>query len=382
MALRYLVVLVPLAVALACSGKSTSHGPGGGVGADGGSGGSSATGGIGGSTTGSGGDLSKGTGGAGAIGGSDEVGGTGALGGSGEVGGTGALGGTGAVGGSDTGGKGGTGENPCGEGGCIPDLPGDPIDPPGPVFCGGVECAAGEACCIANGECFDPARDPEACPEPPASDDDPWGRRPCNSNAQCGEREFCQLDGVTCEGTGHCNPRTNCGGCGGDCTLCGCDGNTYPDVQTACLAGANAPQHGACGTPVETGGGGSGAGGELPVIVRTPCATTTQCPDGQTCCPRYGFCLTDDDPYLCGDAPAGTSRPCTADEHCDPGQYCLGDGCEGPGGCVSPGSQGDCGVRLEPVCGCNGVSYTSAACASTEYTRVASEGACPSAGAR
>jgi hypothetical protein len=43
---------------------------------------------------------------------------------------------------------------------------------------------------------------------------------------------------------------------------------------------------------------------------------------------------------------------------------------------VSYGSQGDCGVRLEPVCGCNGVSYTSAACASTEGVRVEALGMC------
>jgi hypothetical protein len=110
--------------------------------------------------------------------------------------------------------------------------------------------------------------------------------------------------------------------------------------------------------------------------VITPCATDTHCPDGETCCPRYGLCLADDDPYLCGDAPPGTSRPSTSDEHCEAGQYCLGEGCSGPGGCVSFGSEGDCGVTLEPVCGCDGTTYTSAACASTRGVRIESDGMC------
>jgi hypothetical protein len=36
----------------------------------------------------------------------------------------------------------------------------------------------------------------------------------------------------------------------------------------------------------------------------------------------------------------------------------------------------DCGIRLEPVCGCNGVTYTSAACAYADGVRIASEGEC------
>jgi hypothetical protein len=182
--------------------------------------------------------------------------------------------------------------------------------------------------------------------------------------SQCKDREFCQMAGQACQGTGHCNPRTNCGGCNGDCVICGCDGNTYPDQQTACLAGTTAIFRGACGQSMETGGGGSGPGGELPVRVITPCATDAHCPDGEACCPRYN------------DAPPGTSRPCTSDEHCEAGQYCLGEGCSGPGGCMSFGSEGDCGVTLEPVCGCDGTTYTSAACASTRGVRIESDGMC------
>jgi hypothetical protein len=287
-----------------------------------------------------------------------------------------------ACGGSSTsngpGGTGGSGSGMdiCGPGGCITDLPGEPIDPPGPVFCGGAECEAPRACCFATGQCFDPATEPDVCAEPPP-DDHPQGLKPCTSNSQCTERQFCQLDGFSCQGSGHCRPRTSCGST--SLPVCGCDGNTYSNRQTACLAGANtvfvafmAP----CGETIETGGGGSGPGGAQPVRVRTPCATTSQCPAGETCCPRLGYCLTDDDPYLCSEPPPGTTRACITDEHCAPAEFCRGDGCSGPGGCVVVNEDEDCGVTLEPVCGCDGATYTSAACASTRAVRIASEGMC------
>jgi hypothetical protein len=358
--------IIPIVVMVACGGTSKSRDPGGsgatsGTGVTGGSGGSRAgSGGRGGSSDvggRAGSSDAAGRGGAGAVAGSDAQGGTDAAAGRGVY----------VSGGNET----------CGPGGCVADGPEDPIDPPGPIYCGGVECPAANACCTATGECFDPQRNPEACPEPP-QDDDVWGRKTCSSNRHCSERQYCQLDPLTCLGNGHCQPRANCGSCFGECTTCGCDGNTYPDQQTACLAGAHAFLLGACGEPTPSGaGGGAGSGGGTP-RVKIPCGHSDQCPADQVCCPRFGVCMIDD-PELCAEPPPGASRPCKTNEHCEYYEYCLGDGCDGPGGCVFLGSQGDCGVRLEPVCGCNGVSYTSAACASTEGVRVASDGQCPAA---
>jgi hypothetical protein len=362
---------IPIVVMVACGGTSRSHDPGG----SGAVSGTGVTGGSGGSKAGNGGR--GGTGNVAGRGGPSETGGTSGSGdeagrgGSSDTGGTGA---SGAVAGSDPqGGAAGRGvyvsggSETCGPGGCVPDGPGEPIDPPGPVYCGGVECPAASACCVGTGECFDPQRNPEACPEPP-QDDDLWGRKACTSNSHCTERQFCQMDTLSCLGSGHCQPRANCGSCFGECTVCGCDGNTYPDQQTACLAGAQVLLMGACGEPVSNGagggagtGGGAGSGGGTP-RVKIPCGYSDQCPADQVCCARFGECMIGD-PQLCTEPPEGASRPCKTDDHCEPYEYCLGEGCEGPGGCVSIGSQGACGVRLEPVCGCNGVSYTSAACA-------------------
>ena len=259
-----------------------------------------------------------------------------------------------------------------------------PIDPPGPRLCGGHECPQGQACCLATSACFDPLADPGAC-APPPPDNDPQGRKPCSSNAHCAANEFCMSeDGRICQTSGHCQPIDNCGFCSGGleaCKVCGCDGNTYPDTQTACRAGTNTlmSYHGAgCGETIDVGGGGGGGRGPAPPLRVTPCGTDANCPSGQICCAITAICYPADDPARCRPTPPGTRFPCTADDQCFQGaEYCKGDGCTGPGGCVSLGSQGDCGVTLEPVCGCDGVTYTSAACASTRGVRVAATGQCP-----
>jgi len=145
-----------------------------------------------------------------------------------------------ATGGDNTAGFPSGGAETCGSGGCIPDSNAPPVTPPGPVLCGGVLCAAPRACCLTTSDCYDPNTNPDACARP-TPDNDLWGRPTCASNAQCGTRQFCIIDSGLCQGIGHCNPIGNCGSCsatGSTCKVCGCDGNTYPDMQTACLASA------------------------------------------------------------------------------------------------------------------------------------------------
>jgi len=373
--------------ATACGGSSTTVG---GSSGQGGSAGAGAATGKGGTSTGAG-----ASGGASAAGGSDGSGATGATGatgsgastGSGAVGGSGATGsgatGSGATGSGATGsgatGSGATGSGAfagtCGPGGCFPGTDAGPIDPPGPVLCGGVECGPSEACCVETHECFDPLENPEACAQPPP-DDDLYGRAPCASNAHCAANEYCALENGLCQGPGHCHPIGNCGECGGDtCRVCGCDGNTYPNIQTACLARTNVvvAATGGCGETVMVGAGGSG--GTVRTI--TACGTNENCPAGELCCNVTGHCYPETDPDRCRVPPEGTNFPCTGNDQCWDFEYCAGEGCEGPGGCVNKGSyEQNCGVTLEPVCGCDGTTYTSLDCALSRGVRFAHDGEC------
>jgi len=260
------------------------------------------------------------------------------------------------------------GRTVCGDGGCIVEPFVDKIPPPGPQYCGGVECAAGELCCQTSSTCFDPTVHPEDCTAPP-DDEDHLGRKTCASNGDCESFEFCRADNrQMCQGPGHCMPVVNCGGCGvgGDCTVCGCDGNTYPDFQTACAAGVNTTiTPGACGVPTTVGG--AGAGGAAQTV--TPCGTDDSCGAGERCCAITAVCYPESDPGRCQVPPAGSSYPCSSNDQCGPSEYCLAAGCSGPGGCV-PRDTDDCGIRFEPVCGCDNVTYTSEACASHEGVRV------------
>jgi hypothetical protein len=236
---------------------------------------------------------------------------------------------------------------------------------PTTVMCGAHACASGEACCMTTAQCYDPVAAPEACPTPDMPPN-PQGQSACSSSAQCAPDEFCNPGTASlCLTQGYCTPKANCGSSSGG-SFCGCDGVTYPDIQTACLAGVHVIGFGACGA--------QGEGGGSPTSPVVYCGNADVCPDGQDCCAITGKCYDPAEPGLCAYPPPGASLPCLENADCPSTAYCKREGCDGPGGCFSlePSCPGD----LDPVCGCDGKTYVNAQCAGASATSVAHEGEC------
>jgi hypothetical protein len=244
------------------------------------------------------------------------------------------------------------------------------------VMCAGVACSAGDECCQATGRCFAPADRSAACPAPPAPTD--GGPAECSSSLDCGPLEACfkaPTNGY-CVGRGVCGPRDNCGYCfpeGSErCSVCGCDGVTYASTQAACVAGVRTTATGFCGSPSQ----------DLPPAdggrVKINCGLSSQCPSGMSCCGVSGECFEDSQPWRCAEFTAdGGLLDCNTDRECAEDfavRFCFAATCGGPGRCQAVAQ--NCGGEVQPVCGCNGVTYTNSCWASKAGVRVATSEAC------
>ena len=245
--------------------------------------------------------------------------------------------------------------------------------------CGGTTCKEGEVCCLQTGHCFH-ADKPEECTlnSGGASDQvlqlSSQEQTPlCSSNADCKDDEYCN-NHETCLGVGYCASRTNCPTSSGN-EVCGCNGVTYPNDQSACFAGVRVVGSAACGEPHDIGS----AGGFAPFIV-TFCGSDEECGTGLSCCAITGECYDSNYGELCSYPSGGTSRACIDDTQCfAEDEFCSGPGCVGKGGCVSTTSE-ECDGYLDPVCGCDGRTYTNDGCAVRGGVRVLHKGACADAG--
>lgn len=210
----------------------------------------------------------------------------------------------------------------------------------------------------------------------------------CKENADCEAAEYCGKEVGDCGGEGECLPMPEI------CLdlwdpICGCDGNTYGNACEAEAIGINVASEGECPPP--------------------PCSDNGDCLTGEYCgkdlsdCGGEGQCLLmpeacfdiwdpvcgcDGSTYTneCYALMAGVNiaqdgecpQPsCTDNSDCDVSEYCdkTVSNCDGVGECLTRPL--GCPDVWNPVCGCDGLTYSNACEAEAVGVNVASVGECP-----
>lgn len=239
------------------------------------------------------------------------------------------------------------------------------------VRCSASICAPGETCCLLDGRCVDPAADDCSLGAADAGQLDAGTL--CTTHGDCDAGEFCALERIGCLGAGRC-VRLDSFDCGGGTPRCGCDGQTYGDVCEALIAGVRVlPTPGPCGSDRYPA---SGREPDFPTL----CGASDAWCDGTRCCAITGLCLPADCPDCCF-APRGEGRyPCATDAYCaqfrSGSAFCDGDSCTGPGGCVPIPPVSSCEGVFDPVCGCDGRTYSNRCLSQAAGVRTAHTGAC------
>lgn len=207
----------------------------------------------------------------------------------------------------------------------------------------------------------------------------------------CPEGQVCEFPIGACfaDATGGCrNARPQCPRGGQD--VCGCDGMTYNNECEAEQAGVVVAHRGACeGDCSDNQDCGPGEYCACPVAGECSQA-------GGTCAPTPDFCPLVFDPVCgcdgrtysnsCFAAMAGTCvdhagecgvvAGCSSNADCAATEYCqFAEGtCAPPGQCTARPEV--CIQVFDPVCGCDGVTYSNACVAAAEGQSVAHAGEC------
>ena len=208
---------------------------------------------------------------------------------------------------------------------------------------------------------------------------------PCVTDFQCGRDRFCAFETGTCGGEGECRPVPL--GCPDVWDpVCGCDGRTHGNACEAAAVGTSIAHDGECE---------NGCTRNEECAADAYCRKETgQCEGPGICAARPPGCPDVWDPVCgcdgqthsnaCDAAAIGVSvaHPGPCDLECRDGfdcgsaLYCATEPGQCDGGGVCEPRPEVCPLFFDPVCGCDGVTYSNICDAASSGTGVAAEGVC------
>jgi hypothetical protein len=231
---------------------------------------------------------------------------------------------------------------------------------------------------------------------------------PCGGNTGnvCPLGQVCEPSSCELNAPGLCAPDPSGGPCpDGGPQECGCDGKTYPNVCYRINAGVAKKSDGPCAAPPDA----------QPCKIGPVGKPLGSCPDGNYCklldgnpfeCTGDGECVPTPPicdksaKPVCGCNFQSYANACEAakdqmnvkgagscdgtcnvgSNECGVGKYCAAPQgqCSGKGQCIVTPPATACGGAIDPVCGCNGKTYTNASCAAVDGVVIKGKGACGS----